>query len=299
VSLALDAAGHPHLSYYHSADETLRYAHHDGTAWRFARLDTGLELDSGHTSLQLDGAGFPHISYFVFPANVLRYARFVGTAWITETVDLFLGNNGGYTSLALAPDGSRHISYYDDAAGDLKYAYLPCAPVQGASIAGPSRVPAGIPTAFHGLYVPITASLPITYTWDSGAIGPTTVYSWTLLGPKTLAVTLTGLCGEVTATAAITVFCQPVEEVSVSGPRALAAGDPGLFTASYLPITTSPPITLTWDNGATGPTAAYSWTLPGVYNPTVIVTSRCGTAQAGQMVVVGYQVYLPVLFRSP
>ena len=71
----------------------------------------------------------------------------------------------------------------------------------------------------------------------------------------------------------------PVEEVQVSGPVHLSVGEVGLYTATYTPITATAPVTLTWDNGATGPTAVYSWTDPGIYTVTVTATNPCGEVQ--------------------
>lgn len=53
-----------------------------------------------------------------------------------------------------------------------------------------------------------------------------------------------------------------LEAVTVTGPYTLSAGHPGTYRAAVLPITSSLPMTYTWDNGTVGPTAAYSWTVP-------------------------------------
>ena len=42
----------------------------------------------------------------------------------------------------------------------------------------------------------MTASLPLAYAWDNGALGPAAVYSWTGPGIYTVAVTATNPCGE-------------------------------------------------------------------------------------------------------
>jgi hypothetical protein len=96
--------------------------------------------------------------------------------------------------------------------------------------------------------------------------------------------------------------CQPVTGASVAGPTALRTGEPGLYTATYTPPDATFPVTLTWDNGAIGPTAAYSWSVPGTYTLTVTATNACGGPHtASQQVAVlaewSYHVYLPLLER--
>jgi len=128
-SLALDGAGYPHVSYYHSSESALRYAYRDSTGWHFETVDDE-GLAGAHTSLALDGSGYPHISYFYcgttyYPkcdAFDLRYAYQDATGWYTQTVDA-AGDVGTYTSLALDSSGYPHISYRDAGQGDLKYAY--------------------------------------------------------------------------------------------------------------------------------------------------------------------------------
>ncbi len=116
-SLALDAAGRPHIAY---GGDFLYDASYDGSAWHIEVVDPSrnVGLDA---SLALDALDRPHISYLDYTHWDLKYTAFDGAAWRIETVD-DNGNVGEYNSLALDAQGWPRISYYDETLGDLKYA---------------------------------------------------------------------------------------------------------------------------------------------------------------------------------
>ncbi len=116
-SLALDAAGNPHLAY---GQNHLYYLWFDGADWRFHLADRG-EGVGGYAALALDENGLPHISYYDQTHGDLRYAHFDGSAWLNATVDS-AGDVGQYTSIALDATGNPHISYSDAGNTGLKYA---------------------------------------------------------------------------------------------------------------------------------------------------------------------------------
>ncbi len=77
TSLALDAAGDPHIAYFRylgSGQGSLKYAHWTGSSWTLEVVD-----DAGYAgeycSLALDAAGSPHVSYYARVSGDLRYAR--------------------------------------------------------------------------------------------------------------------------------------------------------------------------------------------------------------------------------
>lgn len=114
ASLAVDAAGHAHISY---ARDGLQYTHWNGSEWITQRIDAA----GDSSSLALDALGHPHISYI---DGGIKYAYWIGSLWVTQTVasagDMF-GMFG--TDLALSTDGTPHIIYYDFADDYLKYAH--------------------------------------------------------------------------------------------------------------------------------------------------------------------------------
>jgi hypothetical protein len=137
VSIALDANGRPHLSYYGGyVDVTgivdLRYAKRIcsfplGCRWIKETVDAQVFAAgaSGNTSLALDGAGNPHISYFDNPRGQLKWAKREGSAWgITDVA----ATPGGRTSMALDSNGFPHIGYSDvaDYPPQVKYAKVTC-----------------------------------------------------------------------------------------------------------------------------------------------------------------------------
>ncbi len=125
TSLALDAADHPHISYYRYTT-SLKYAYHDGATWHIETVEGYGGRFGEFNALALDAAGHPHIAYTESGTNwqVLRYAYHDGNTWHKETVDgLGDADVGSYVSLALDGNGHPHMSYQDDTNLDLRYAY--------------------------------------------------------------------------------------------------------------------------------------------------------------------------------
>ena len=74
MSLALDSAGNPRISYCDGTNENLKYAAYDGAAWTITTVDSAGGVGY-YTSLALDSAGNPHISYYDDTNGDLKYAK--------------------------------------------------------------------------------------------------------------------------------------------------------------------------------------------------------------------------------
>jgi hypothetical protein len=263
--------------------------------------------------LVIDQEGRPHISYLY--GLELRYAYYNGTSWQIETVT----SGEGSTSLALDSAGLAHISYYNPEEDCLKYAHQePCLHLDEVNIRGPSFLPLGISGLYSADHNPLTPTLPVTFTWDNGTVGPTAAYAWTVTGTYSFAVTATNPCNQVQGSFTVTVFCQPAEGAQISGPPVWVIGRPASYRAEAEPITTSPPISFAWDTGrsfgtagnfsfveiagASSLTATYSWATTGTYTLTVTATNPCGQAQGSYSVRVlaewPYKFYLPLVPRN-
>jgi hypothetical protein len=119
-SLALDAAGRPHIAYIIYSGYQLKYASYDGSAWQIAVVDSAADMPS----LALDSLGRPHIMYCRNSSSWcdgLLHAYDDGTSWQIETVD---GSDqaGYWNSLAIDANDGLHVSYMDGTNYNLKYA---------------------------------------------------------------------------------------------------------------------------------------------------------------------------------
>ena len=129
-SLAVDTAGHVHVSYRGSG---LWYGYYNGSTWYHTRVDNNTSV-GWSTSLALDGHGRPHIAYLVLvhPYAELRYAWFDGFDWQIVTVDIApsIGARPEGISIAVDAAGQPHISYHMVGTDELKYATKGIFPVR-------------------------------------------------------------------------------------------------------------------------------------------------------------------------
>jgi PKD repeat protein len=322
-SLALDADDLPHIGYRDDTNTALKYAYYVGAGgncgpasdWRCDTVDSAGDVGLA-ASLVLDAVDLPHIAYHDASNGNLKYAALcaeVEDVQVTGPGSLLVGEEGIYAGTYLPPTATLPVSLsWDNGTVGPTAAYswtMPgvytitvtatndcaevtgtqvvqvCQPVESAEVSGPAWLLVGEEGVYAATYLPLTATLPVTFTWHNGTVGPTAAYSWTMPGSYTVTVTATNPCGEVTGTQVVQV-CQPVESAEVSGPTVLPVGETGIYTATYLPLTATLPVTFTWDNGTVGPTAAYSWTMPGSYTVTVTATNPCGEASDALVVQV-------------
>ncbi len=166
TSIAIDAAGRPHIAYFADDSADLRYTWYDGKAWHIETVDSTSQVGY-YASLKLDQGGHPHISYSENANRIdsvyrsLKYAWHDGTRWYTETVDGANDATVRYTSLALDSAGLPHISYYYN--GYLKYARY------DGSAWQTERVDPGDDTGYYTSIVLDTGDHPhISYSYYGG-----------------------------------------------------------------------------------------------------------------------------------
>jgi uncharacterized protein (DUF2141 family) len=117
-SIAVDAAGKVHISYYDYQSKSLKYATNASGSWVISVIESGTVADE-NTSIAIDSKGKVHIAY-EGPNGDLKYATNSTGEWVIRTID-----GGAWTggpSLAIDSADNVHISYFYLTNFDLKYA---------------------------------------------------------------------------------------------------------------------------------------------------------------------------------
>lgn len=117
-SLALDTAGHAHISYYDRTLGYLRYATNSSGAWQTFTIDSAGDAGS-YSAIAVDAANRVHISYVDAGSHALKYATNAGGSWKVYILDSTAWVEGN-TSIAVDAAGNVHIAYRGNHA--LRYA---------------------------------------------------------------------------------------------------------------------------------------------------------------------------------
>jgi hypothetical protein len=150
VSIAVDAQGYPHISYYREiyAGHELRYISKTPAGWTQSELvdesGTGYEQ-----ALALDPSGNPHLVYPAFAIAGLGmdlfHAYFKDGYWQREVIDTqpgYMTTVGDSPNIKIDSTGKMHVTYYDEYESVFKYA---------SKVSGGTWVIETIPTnAYYG-----------------------------------------------------------------------------------------------------------------------------------------------------
>jgi hypothetical protein len=87
--LVLDSSGFAHIAYYDVDNDSLKYAHWDGSEWQVETLQDWVGTCVGGVSIVVDSADRPRIAYRApyEEGSALWYARWDGSQWRIEVVD--------------------------------------------------------------------------------------------------------------------------------------------------------------------------------------------------------------------
>ena len=131
VSMAIDSAGYPRMSYYDATLGELIYAYWSVGASKWV-TDTADYVDGFvgmYTSLVLDAADRPYISYYDYTNERVKLAlKSISNAWVKLTVGQVGDPDDGiqvteaYSAVGIDNTLTPHVAYYNDTTGNLMFA---------------------------------------------------------------------------------------------------------------------------------------------------------------------------------
>ena len=179
------------------------------------------------------------------------------------------------------------------------------------SIDGPTSGLVGQSYSFVAEVSPITASIPVTYTWEAadwpirarlGGITDTITLTWNTAGMKVVTVTATNAGGTARDTHMPSIGV-PIQGVAIVGPRTGTVNTVHTFTAVVSPITAALPIMYEWSppplTGQGSPIVTYRWPCTGLQTITVKATNAGGMATTPHTITIElHRVHLPLALRD-
>ncbi|HNT78378.1 MAG TPA: DNRLRE domain-containing protein, partial [Anaerolineae bacterium] len=175
----------------------------------------------------------------------------------------------------------------------ITYGPPPCYAATSVVIGGATQGITDTQYTFDATIAPVTATLPITYTWEAtdqtAHAGPQedVEYTWSTPGWKTITVTVENCESSVMDTHLVSITipaptCEfPLTGLGLLGPTQGVTDTSYTFTATLAPAAPTPPYTLTWEADGQTPlsgqqtTAAFTWNAPGAKHIT-ITAENCG-----------------------
>ncbi len=177
----------------------------------------------------------------------------------------------------------------------ITYGPPPCYAVENVNIGGATQGITDTQYTFNAGILPVTATLPITYTWEateqsavSGQHSAVT-YTWATTGTKTITLTVENCESSVVDTHQIVInapapACEfPLTGLTLGGPTTGFVETEYTYTATPVPANATLPITYTWEAdgqvAVSGQQSAitYTWTTPGTKAITVTAQNCGGT----------------------
>jgi hypothetical protein len=106
-SIAVDAAGIPHITYRDADHEDVRHAVRGEAGWEIEVIESGGGYWLGSTTTLIDAQGMLHVSYSVNAGA--RYAYRVGDGWAIEPI---ASGTHQHTSMALDAENRPRVAYF-------------------------------------------------------------------------------------------------------------------------------------------------------------------------------------------
>ncbi|MBK8902650.1 MAG: PKD domain-containing protein [Anaerolineaceae bacterium] len=191
------------------------------------------------------------------------------------------------------------------------------------SLAGPTEGETEISYTFTATVSPNHTSTPITYTWDitdhgtitsTGGISDTVTLNWSSAGDKVVTVTAVNSTGSTVSQSHAIHISPPdvaADSVAITGPTSGAANTSYDFTAAVNPLTTTTPVTYTWEitgydtitnTGGLTNTISLSWASAGSKSVVVTAVNSTGfTVTQNHTIDIAlpeYKVYLPLVIKN-